>query len=74
MTPEECPHGLEPAWCSVCKHGPTRPPVIKYGGPFQANYAGTCGECREPIAAGDWVAHRFADEDGTGYVHLACIP
>jgi hypothetical protein len=26
--PGECIHGLgDPAWCSVCKHGPTVPPA-----------------------------------------------
>ena len=72
---EECPHGLEPAWCSTCKHGPTRPAprVVTYGGLFRSRYEGTrcaaCGDTGGRIDAGELIRARFVDDQPAGYVH-----
>lgn len=71
---EECPHGLgDPAWCSTCKHGPTRPAVVTHGAPFVSRYAGSvCRECRAIIDAGERIAARLVDGNPVGYVHEEC--
>ena len=68
----ECPHGLgDPAWCSVCKHGPTKPePVEVVSDPLRAKYAGNCPECDLPIFVGTWIV-KLSNER---YIHERCAP
>jgi hypothetical protein len=70
---EECPHGLDIAWCAVCKYGPRKPdPEPTYGAVFQSRYPGTCAICRDPIDADDAIQARFVGERPDGYVHRGC--
>lgn len=47
----ECPHGMDdPSWCSVCKHGVSRPTKRERRStqpPFKAKFDGVCPECRD---------------------------
>lgn len=66
----ECPHGLgEPAWCSTCQTGPTRPPK-PMGHAWPARYPGRCfGKgCGEAIEEGQPIVLMT---DGT-YRHEEC--
>jgi hypothetical protein len=50
---EECLHGMEdPAWCSICKHGPEKAQPEKIDYAFDARYDGECPECDLPITIG----------------------
>lgn len=54
---EECPHGLIPETCSLCKH-PFKPPErewVVYS--MIAKYPGTCPKCHSLIIEGDIIAH-----------------
>jgi hypothetical protein len=55
----ECLHGMEPAWCSLCRKLPdpgaepaTRPLSSGPGPWFEARFPSRCA-CGEPIAEGD---------------------
>lgn len=54
---EECPHGLIPETCSLCKHPfkPPEPERVVYT--MSAKFEGTCRKCHDPIEAGDTIAH-----------------
>jgi hypothetical protein len=54
---DECPHGLIPGTCSLCKH-PYRPPApdhVVYT--LTAKHAGACPACHGSIIVGDIIAH-----------------
>lgn len=76
MTTGECPHGMDdPAWCSVCKHGPTKPSAVEYAPlAWPARYEGRCARCDSHIYVGDLIATRFVDGDPSGWVHAECRP
>lgn len=64
----DCPHGLDTAWCGVCKNGPTRPEPVTVVATFAARYEGHCNGCNLPIAVGQ-VVHKQSNET---YVHQGC--
>lgn len=69
--PDECPHGMEdPAWCSLCKRGPTKPEPVTVVARFPARYDGQCPGCDLPIKVGQLVAKLSNDT----YVHEGCAP
>lgn len=72
MSAEECPHGMgDPSWCSVCKHGVTKPePAPTVEATFRARYDGVCPTCDDLIDAGSMV-HKLSNDR---YVHLGCQP
>jgi len=72
VTAEECPHGMgDPDWCSICKHGPTKPEPLMTRFQFIARYEGTqCPECDLPIAVGQ-LAAKLSDNRT---VHNGCAP
>lgn len=59
----ECKHGINPAWCTPCKHGPAKPPPADRGPLLPARFPGTCRACGfdinpgEPIRAIDGAWH-----------------
>ncbi len=66
----ECVHGLDTAWCAICKHGPSRPELVTIQATFSAKYVGHCNGCDLPIQV-DQVVHKLS----TGqYVHQECQP
>jgi hypothetical protein len=74
---DECPHGLgSPAFCSVCKHGPSKDARVQ-GEPekvmsrFTAGFEGHCRECNLPIMPGQTIAKLMPSER---YVHGHCAP
>lgn len=72
---DECPHGMgDPAWCSVCKHGPTRLEVQPYGYPFPSRYDGHCAECHLPIYPPELIASRVSIDGYVRYCHAGCRP
>lgn len=67
---DECPHGMEdPAWCSICKHGPTRNLVATVERYFTAKLDGQCPACDLPIMRGQ----RIAKLTDGNYIHGACV-
>ncbi len=58
----------DPAWCSTCKHGPTRPEVPTVEVRFVARFEGHCGVCDFPIRAGQKIAKLSNDR----YIHEEC--
>lgn len=69
MSGDECKHGLDPATCSICLHGVSRPaPPPTVLAVFRARYDGQCGECNLPISPGQWVAHLSNDRN----IHKVC--
>lgn len=71
----ECPHGLDdPAWCSICKNGPSEPDeVIALGQPFAAKFGGDCPACDSGdgvIRQGDQI-QKWSDQI---YRHVGCRP
>lgn len=64
----ECPHGLDEAWCSSCKH-PYRPPeplTVQFT--FNARYDGHCAVCNLPIVYNERIC-RMSDDT---FQHAAC--
>ena len=69
MSDEGCPHGLgDPAWCSVCKHGPSKPEPVTVEALFCARYGGYCSDCGQPLTVGE----RIAKLSNGSYVHEEC--
>jgi hypothetical protein len=70
MSEEECPHGLDRRWCSVCLHGATPraqgPSAV--GRWFRAVYDGECRACGLPIYIGQQIV-RMTDDT---YQHAVC--
>lgn len=68
--PEECTHGLEPAWCTLCLHGPPKRDTRPYrkGPAFEARYESRCIGCGEGIRPGDQIC-KFTDDS---YRHETC--
>jgi hypothetical protein len=83
----ECIHGLDtPAWCSICRHGPTAPRAglhpdtpdddceqmsqLLCDGVFGARHPGHCPGCNLPIHVGQPIA-RWSDRR---YRHDGCTP
>jgi hypothetical protein len=66
----ECPHGLDEAWCSTCKHPykPPEKPTMEFG--LIARFGGQCGECNLPIYMGQHIA-KMSDDT---YRHYECAP
>lgn len=52
---QECPHGLDPAWCSICLHPSSKADTQRFGAVFRAHYEGQCCECNLPIYRGQMV-------------------
>lgn len=69
---DECIHGLDPAWCSVCLHPQAeRCAAPAYGAIFRAHYDGECCECHFSIVRGDLI--RVVSGPVTNrYAHLSC--
>ena len=68
---DECLHGLDARWCSICIHGVTKPePAPTIISTFRARFEGQCRRCDLPIALGS-VIHRLSNET---YVHEGCQP
>jgi hypothetical protein len=72
---EECKHGLDPTWCSLCLHpGEDQRnghEGAEYGPVFQAHYDGTCADCGFPIVRGQII--RVIEGPVTNrYVHTNC--
>lgn len=69
----ECPHGMgDPAWCSVCKHGPSKPAHRErrsVEAPFAAKFEGVCPECRHVVQPGALIRRCTSNE----YVHAGCV-
>lgn len=65
---EECIHGLNPTWCSVCLHGISRsePETVEYY--FSAKRDGQCPGCDLPVRVGD----RIAKMSTGRYLHDYC--
>ena len=73
---EECPHGMDdPDWCSICKHGVTRPVTKPRYGPaiITARFDGQCVECNLPVMPGHLVTAR-EDNERVAWVHVGCVP
>lgn len=73
---DECIHGLEPSWCSLCLHPgelhKTGHEEASYGAMFKAHYDGTCAECGFPIVRGQLV--RVLEGPVTNrYAHNLCV-
>ena len=72
MTPvtiAECPHGMgDPAWCSICKHGPVKVERPEIVATFRARYDGDCRGCSLPISVGQ-IVHKLSND---AYVHQGC--
>lgn len=58
----ECIHGLEPAWCSICR---TSPHEIRdaepIGSGFTAQFDGHCPDCNLPVRPGESI-RRWSDD------------
>lgn len=78
MAEEECKHGMDPAWCSICKapekkraeqwSGSSTP--VLHDGDVVARFDGVCAaECGRPIEEGD--AIHYSDACG-GWTHVEC--
>lgn len=71
MSEDECPHGLDARWCSICLHGITKPePPPTIEATFRSRYDGHCPTCNLPITVGE-VIHRLSNDR---YVHEDCRP
>lgn len=64
----ECIHGLDDAWCSICKHGPTMPESVTIEATFSARFNGDCTSCDLPIYVGQTI-HKLSNGR---YVHRGC--
>ena len=54
---DECKHGLDPRWCSLClQHGPAKPEPVEVVAVFRARYDGDCPACDLPIRPGEMAA------------------
>lgn len=70
VSDEECPHGLDSRWCSICLHGVSKPPEQPtVEATFAARFDGYCSPCNLPISAGQVISKL---SDGR-YVHKECI-
>jgi hypothetical protein len=65
---EECKHGLDPATCSLCLHGPERKVVPTIEVTMMSRYEGQCPSCDLPIHIGQ-VIHGLSNGS---YVHAGC--
>ena len=73
LTETECIHGMDPAWCSLCKApivGESKADILIDNGPYQARYDGQCPSCDLPIHEGQLI-YRWTDER---YRHEGCTP
>ena len=67
---DECVHGMDPSWCSLCLHPPRNQHApVKLGPPFPASLAGQCPECDLPINPGQIICRA-----GERWVHTGCAP
>jgi hypothetical protein len=77
MASTECIHGLDPAWCSLCKAPEKKREEkrerawrwgdVPTGAPISAQFAGPCAsECGQRIEEGDIIV--YSDEHG-GWIH-----
>lgn len=55
---EECKHGINPQWCSLCLHPGVSAVRDHIEATFEARYTGNCPDCHEPIEKGD-VVHKL---------------
>lgn len=63
---EDCIHGIDPRWCSLCKHPVQGSEVaVEIEATFAARYDGHCNGCNLPISVGQMV-HRLSSGR---YVH-----
>lgn len=72
---DECIHGMDPAWCSVCLKGPAtysfkEPTVLPEGPAFPARFPGDCPGCNLPVVEGQ-IIRKWSDER---YRHQGCTP
>lgn len=72
MTAVECIHGLDdPAWCSICRTGPTAPaPPPARERTLIARFDAHCDGCDLPISRGQTI-DRWTDGR---YRHRGCKP
>lgn len=71
MSEEDCRHGLDARWCSVCIHGVSKPEAPStIIATFRSRYPGDCGGCRTPFGVGELI-HWLSNET---YVHVGCQP
>jgi hypothetical protein len=67
---EECKHGLDPQWCSICLHGLPKRDAITVEFVMTAKHPGQCHACNLPVAEGQ----RIAKLSNETYVHVGCRP
>jgi hypothetical protein len=65
---DECPHGLDARWCTICLHGVTRPQPVTVVATFLAMLEGQCPGCDLPIYVGQ-VLHKMSNGP---VVHKGC--
>lgn len=74
MDDDDCLHGLDPRWCSICLHGvkreqPYRPETHQRGPragdhiTMRAKFDSRCSKCGGEISAGDTISLESTDDD-----------
>lgn len=71
MSGDECPHGLDARWCSICLHGIPKPePAPTIEATFTARFDGYCQGCHLPVSKGQRI-HKLSNDT---YRHEGCQP
>jgi hypothetical protein len=70
MSTEECIHGLDPQWCTLCLKKDM--PVVHKTFLGTAMYEGTCPVCKDTIEIGERIASNENFLSGA-WVHDECI-
>lgn len=62
---EECIHGMDSSWCSLCRHPKSETHMIEMR-TIKAKFNGQCPTCNLPIYEGQFIT------GGPPWIHSAC--